>query len=210
MMSGARRGTSSRIGDDAVAPKRLDRELGKAVVAAGEADELADPADGRDLRLVPLLEVDARPAGQRRRGASHLVEAGLQLLGQRRRLRLAADHPAEHAHRPQDLGDAAVVEDVHLAAGTHQLGGDVRLQVRETEHQIRLQRQDPVDLRAGEGRHARLLAPRPRRAHGEAGNADDPPVLPQQVQGLGRLLGEADDARGVRGRAVACHGWAAL
>src|SRR5262249_26081946 len=68
----------------------------------------------------------------------------------------------------------------------------------EAEHQVRLQRQDPVDLRAGEGRHSGLLAPRPRRSHREAGDAHDAPLLAEQVESFGGLLGETHDARGIR------------
>ena len=83
---------------------------------------------------------------------------------------------------------------MHLAAGAHQLRGNVRLQVGEAEYEVGLEREDAVNLGAGEGRYPRLLAPRPRRADGEAGNADDAPVLAQQVERFGGLLGETDDA----------------
>ena len=81
--------------------------------------------------------------------------------------------------------------------GAREFGRDVRLQVREAEHEVGTQRDDAVDLRAGECGHFRLLAPRPRRAHGEARDADDARVLAEEVQRLGRLLGEADDAFGI-------------
>jgi len=83
---------------------------------------------------------------------------------------------------------------VNVQALTDQLGGDVRLQVREAEHQVRGERDDAPGAGAGEGRDARLLAPGPRWAHGEAGDADDAPLLPEQIERLGGLLGEADDA----------------
>ena len=56
------------------------------------------------------------------------------------------------------------------------------------------QREDLVDLRAGEGADLRLLRARPRRPHGEAGDADDAVLLAERVQHLGRLFGQADDA----------------
>src|SRR5262245_40831868 len=87
-----------------------------------------------------------------------------------------------------------MIEDVHFDAGPHERGADVGLQVREAEHQVRPQLDDAVELRARECRDLRLLLACPRRTHGEAGDADDAPVLTEQVQGLGRLLGEAHDA----------------
>src|SRR4030095_15018291 len=72
----------------------------------------------------------------------------------------------------------------------------------------RTQLANAVDLRADERRHLRLLAPRTRRPHREARDADDAPVLFEQIQCLGRLLREADDAaRIVVGRAdIHTHG----
>src|SRR3546814_7709504 len=53
---------------------------------------------------------------------------------------------------------------------------------------------DLADLRAGEGADLGLFLARPRRAHGEAADADDPVLLAERVQHLGGLLGQADDA----------------
>src|SRR3546814_10834024 len=54
--------------------------------------------------------------------------------------------------------------------------------------------QDLVDLRAGECADLGLFLARPRRAHGEDADADDPVLLAERVQNLGGLLGQADDA----------------
>ena len=89
-----------------------------------------------------------------------------------------------------------MVEDVHLDAGADQCGGDVRLQVREAEYEIRLERDDAIDFRRRECRNLRLLATRSRRPHREAGDADDAPLLAEQVQGFRRLLRETDDPFG--------------
>ena len=51
---------------------------------------------------------------------------------------------------------------------------------------------DGVEPRVQEARDARFLAGL-RRSHGVAGHADDAIALAEQVQGLGRFLGEADD-----------------
>ncbi len=128
-----------------------------------------------------------------------------ELLHQRRGTRFPPDHPAERADHAEDIGHAAMVEDVHLDARTHQLRRDVRLQVGEPQHQVRFQREDPVDLGAREGRHARLLLARSWRTHGETGNADDAPVFTEQVERLGGLFGETDDALWKFGR----HAWLA-
>src|SRR6185312_13199684 len=64
------------IGNDAVLAARLPRQFRKTVVAAGNADQLGDPADRADVRLVPLLEVDARAP---RQSGGDLLD-GTQLL----------------------------------------------------------------------------------------------------------------------------------
>jgi len=86
-----------------------------------------------------------------------------------------------------------MVEDVHLEPGAHQRRGDISLQVGESEHQIGLEGEDALGVRAQEGGDARLLAARARRAHREAGDPHDPPILAEQIECLGRLLGEAHD-----------------
>ena len=81
----------------------------------------------------------------------------------------------------------------HGDAAPHELRAEIRLQIREREHEIRLQRFDLVELRVDERRHLRLLA-RFRRAHGVARDADDAIALAEQVERFGRLFRQADDA----------------
>ena len=53
------------------------------------------------------------------------------------------------------------------------------------------------------------LAPRADRAHRIAGDADDAPLFAQQIERLGRLLGEADDPLGIaRRHSVLSRAWA--
>ena len=73
------------------------RTLGKHILAAGDLDQLAHPADAADHRLVPFLEVDARSAGKalapprglRRRPVSSRCDQRGALLG-------SADQRREH------------------------------------------------------------------------------------------------------------------
>jgi len=92
---------------------------------------------------------------------------------------MCAHHRPDHRDGLQDGGDAALVEHVHRHAGADQLAGDVGLQVRETQHQVGFERQDLVDL-GGE--------------KGVTRDADDAVLLAQQVEDLGGLFGQADDA----------------
>ncbi len=86
-----------------------------------------------------------------------------------------------------------MVEGMHCNTGLDQHCCDVGLQIRKGQHQVRLQRQNLVDIRRRERRDPRLLPPHLRRPHRVAGDADDPRVLAEQVQRLDGFLGEADD-----------------
>lgn len=82
---------------------------------------------------------------------------------------------------------------MNLEPGFDKLRGDPGLEIGEPEHQIGFQRQDLIDLRAGEGRDLGLFPPRLRRTHGKTRDPNDAPVFPEQIQGLGGFLGQADD-----------------
>ena len=192
--SGARRTTSSGSAMIRSFARPHSRNSGKAVLSPGELDQLGHPANPRDQGIVPLLEVDARAAGERRGPLGNPVEPGLQFGHQRLALLGTAHQPRDRPHGAQDLRHRAVVEDVHLDTGTDQFGGDVGLDVGEAEDQVRFQREDPVDLRRCERRDLGLLLARTRGAHGKTGDADDARVLAQAVEDLGRFLGQADDA----------------
>ena len=100
---------------------RLRRQLGKAVLAAGDINQFGDPADAGDQRLVPFLEVHPRSAWQAQRSLARLIESIPQRRHQRFGPRLRPDHGAEQADEIEDLLDAALIEDVHLDAGANQL-----------------------------------------------------------------------------------------
>ena len=114
-------------------------------------------------------------------------------VGERLGALAGADQAADDADHLQDLGDAPLIERHDRIAAANQLGGDVRLQIGEGEDQIRLQRLDLVEPRVDERRHLRLRA-RLRRPHRVAGDADDAIAFAEQVQRLGRLFGQTDDA----------------
>ena len=186
-----------RVGNHAVAAHGLQRQFGKDIVPARHRDQLRHPADGADHGLVPLLEVHARPA---RPGTGRLRDLRMSRLALRNpglgAFLLA--HQARHqAQGLEDLGHAALVGHQYVQARADQFVGQRGLHVGKADHQVRLQRRDAVDLAVQERADARLLLPRARRAHGVAADAHDALLLPQQVQPLGGLFGEADDALGV-------------
>ena len=179
---------------DAVARERHRGALGKHVVAAGDADELRDPFDAADQRIVPLLEVDARPAFPMRAARGDVVEMRAQALRVIARGVVRADQRAEPHDVVEDAVDAAMVRNPHLDAGLDQLARDVSLDVGKTDDEIGFQREDVVDLRARERGDFRFFLARARRPYDKSGNADDARVLAERVEHFGRFLGEADDA----------------
>jgi len=108
--------------------------------------------------------------------------------------RVGAHHCPEHADHIEDPGDGALVERVHFDPTANEIGGDVRLQVGERQNEIRLQREDLVDVRRREGTHTGLLAASLRRAHDITGNAGDAVLLADEVQRLDGFLGEANNS----------------
>src|SRR6185312_2345948 len=103
-----------RVGDDPLPAEGLNRQLGKTVFAACDADQLGDPADARDQRLVPFLEIHARAARQGARALARRLDPLLETSDELRRAVLATDHAAQRADHAQDLRDTALVEEVHF------------------------------------------------------------------------------------------------
>src|SRR5690606_9075711 len=190
------------VRQDALLRQRLGRALGEDVVAAGDRHQFRDPADAGDRRLVPLLEIDPRPTRQRRGLAGNFLQPTLQFIRVCVGTRAGTDQGAQAADVINDPVDAAVVGNPHLHPAAHQLGGDVGLDVGKADRQVRLELEDLADLGAGARAYLGLFLARLRRAHGEAADADDPVLLAERVQGLGRLFGQADDAPG-----AAAHGY---
>ena len=157
--------------------------------------ELRDPADAGDLRLVPFLEIHARAPRRSRCGGGASLDARLELGDERRRL-APRSRPCRRACAIMRRISATLrwLNTCTSMPAAHQLGGDIRLQIREPEHEVGSQRHDPVDLRAGECGHPRLFLARARRPHGESRDADDARVLAEQIERLGGLFGETNDA----------------
>jgi len=164
------------------------------VDAAGYLDELRNPSNSGDQRIIPLLEKHLWPLRQACGPLASFGQTGFEsfdkLLGPLAR----AHHCPEQADHIEDPGDGTLVEGVHLDPAANEIGDDVRLEVGERQNQIRLQREDLVDVRRRKSAHARLLATSLWRAHDVTGDADDAVLLAEQVERLDRLFGEADNS----------------
>jgi len=99
-----------------------------------------------------------------------------------------------HPDHIQDAGDASLIEGMDVEPAANQIGSDVGLEIGECQNEVGLQRQDLVDVRRGEGTHARLFPARLWWAHDIAGDPDDAVLLAEQIQRLDGLFGEADNS----------------
>src|ERR1700733_4965735 len=112
------------------------------------------------------------------------------------RAALGADQRAQRADHRQNPGNIALVEDMDRDAGADQFGDDIGLQIGEGENEVGLEIQNLRNIGGDKGGDTWLLAPDLRRSHGITGNANDSVLLAEQIKGLDRFLGEADDAAG--------------
>jgi hypothetical protein len=128
--------------DDAIGREFRPPQLRKHGIATGNLDQFFDPLDTGDQRVIPFLEIHARPAREGPGALANLIEASFQLAGQSEPLFRRADDAAENADHLQDLADASLVEREHRIPALHQLTGDLRLQVGERQDQIGIERRD--------------------------------------------------------------------
>src|SRR5262245_1175561 len=89
--------------------------------AAGNLDELLDPSDAGNDRLVPLLEEDAKATWKAASRLANPIEVGLEIGGEPFGGRLTPDQTAEHPNHLQNLGDAALVEGDDRQAAANEL-----------------------------------------------------------------------------------------
>src|ERR1700730_19201606 len=82
-------------------------------------------------------------------------------------------HRAEHPNHIKDPCDAPLVERKDGKAAADEIGGDVGLEIGERQDEVRLQREDLVDIRRSECAYAWLLAASLRRAAHQGGGSHD-------------------------------------
>jgi hypothetical protein len=147
------------------------------VDAAGDLDELRDPPNSGDQRLVPFFEEYLWPLRQSLRAASGFGQTGFECSDELPSPFARVDYRAQRANHVEDPGDASLIEGMDVDPAANEIRGDVGLEIREGQDQIGLQGGDLVDIRRREGTYAWLLAASLRWAHDVAGDADDPILL---------------------------------
>src|SRR6202011_6059883 len=96
------------IAKNAIFAECADRALGEHVVAAGDADQFADPSNAGDERFVPFFEVDAWTAGQESGRLPHPLDMRFELECIAFRLGCSTDQCTQPAHVTQDPIDRAM------------------------------------------------------------------------------------------------------
>ena len=115
-----------------------------------------------------------------------------------------AEDAAQHQNRLEDLVERALVAAEHRDAGLDQLRADLRLEVREGQHQIGLEVEDAIGAKRGEAADLQLSSSLGRAMRG-AGNADHALAGTEGIADLDVLGRQADDAPGKVGRRLAIH-----
>lgn len=128
------------------------------------------------------------------RALVHFVDVPGEGAGELFGFRCCADDRAERANHVEYAGDVALIEGMHGDILADQFGDDVGLQVGKGEHQIRLQIENLRHIGRNKSRDARFLAPHLRRPHGITGHADNAVIFTEQIKGLDRFFGQADDS----------------
>jgi hypothetical protein len=105
------------------------RSFGEYRRAAGGLDELLDPPDTRNQRVVPFFEKHLRL--RLKRAADFRIASSplSRLSASRSASLLQADQSAKHSNHRQDLRDAALIERHDREAPPNELGRDVGLKV---------------------------------------------------------------------------------
>src|SRR5215469_10357975 len=180
--------------DNTVLGSALVAPIGEDVGAPGDLDELRNPFNSEDQRIIPLLEKHPGPLRQACGSLASFGQTGFESFDKLPGPLNHAHYCPDHADHFEDPGDGALVEGVHLDPAANEIGNDIRLEVGERQDEIRLQCEDLVDIRRREGAYPRLLAASLRRAHDVAGDADDAVLLAEQIEGLNGFLGKADNS----------------
>src|SRR5215471_15869074 len=169
--------------DHPLGGRRLVSELGKDVATARELDDLGDPTNPRDERIVPLLEVHPGPIRPYAGELTYLLDLVSHVLDEISRLAIETEEAAHHDDDGEHIIERARIGAEDREAGSDQLGADLGLEIREGENEVGLQLPNLVHAKAGERAHLRLLA-RFRRAMRGPRHPDHALSCPQCVADL--------------------------
>src|SRR5476649_2768728 len=175
-------------------------KLRKDDFSTGDFDEFLHPTDAADERVHPLFKEDSRTARKSAGAFGDLCKVASKPLHQSEPARLGGDNPRQSEHHVKDLFHRSLIEDEYVHSAPDQIVRDLRLEVREADHQIRPEIEDLVYPGRCECRNLGLPASF-RWTASIAGNADDAFVLAQQIKRLGGFFRQEDKALG----AIATH-----
>src|SRR5712691_9558136 len=179
-------------------------QLGKDVAPAGDLDDFGYPPDTRDEGVMPLLEVDTWPVDPDGRELPHLPDLIPHVLDEVAGGLLEPEKPADHDDGREDLVHRARVGAEDGQPRAYQLRADIRLEIGEGQHQIRLELQYLVEAEAREAADLRLVAGLGRPVR-RARHADHALPRPQRIADLDMLGGQAHEALRERGIPLAVH-----
>src|SRR6267142_3630295 len=169
----------SRV-NDPIFGRLVFPQLGKDAFAAGGFDQLLNPTNSGDKRVIPFFEQDSRTMSEARSRVAYSIQLTLEQPNQRPSSVFAADDTSNSQDHLEDFRDAALIETHHGYAAPNQFSCDVCLEIGERKNQIRLQSKNLVELRVDECGDLRLQA-RLRRSHRIARHTDNALLLAEQI-----------------------------
>ena len=116
-----------RIRNDAVLTERLERQFRKTVLPTRKLDQLGNPSDRADRRIVPFFEIDPRLAIQAPGGLANLLVIHPDVLDECLSTLVCSHHGGDLKHHRKNLFDAALIEHRHLDSVLNQIAGNVGL-----------------------------------------------------------------------------------
>jgi hypothetical protein len=106
---------------DAILGCGLISAVGEDVDAAGDLDELRDPSNSGDQRIVPFLEEYSWPARQALRAASDFGQTRFERSNELPSPFARIDHRAQHPNHTEDSGDASLIEGMDVEPTTNEI-----------------------------------------------------------------------------------------
>jgi hypothetical protein len=119
--------------------------FGEDVDAPGDLDELRDPPNSGDQRLVPFFEEYLWPLRQSLRAASGFGQTGFERSDELPSLFAHIEHRAQSPNHIEDPYDASLIEGMDIESTANEIRGNVGLEIRKRQDKIGLQGEDLVD-----------------------------------------------------------------
>src|SRR5437868_6917973 len=122
--------------NDPILGRLVFPQLGKDAFAACRFDQLLNPTNSGNKRVVPFFEQDSRTMSEARGRVANGIQFSMQQRHKRPSFFFATNDASNSQDHRKDFRDAALIESHHGYAAPNQFRCDVGLQIREGENQV--------------------------------------------------------------------------